>query len=60
MRGVPLDNPNGLTSECGIPICKLIRKYGEDVLEFFSVGVIVGAEEAYTRVPFFVTISANL
>ena len=42
-----------MTSECGVPACELVSEGGEDVLEFLSVEVVPGAEEACTEAPGF-------
>ena len=40
-----------MASESGVSACELVRERGEDVLEFPSVEVIPGTEEAGTKDP---------
>ena len=47
--GVVLDNGDNMVLEVGIMTCKLVCKGGEDVLEFLSVKIIPGTEEAGTK-----------
>ena len=47
--GVILDDRDDVASKVGIMTCKLVCKGGKDVLEFLSVKVIPGTEEAGTK-----------
>ena len=48
---VLFDTRDDVTSEVGVAACKLVRKGGEDVLEFSSVEVIPRTEEACAEEP---------
>ena len=47
--GVIFDGRDDVGLEVGIMACKLVCKGGEDIVEFLSVKIIPGTEEAGTK-----------